>query len=541
MNRKSETHSSAVGVSGAHTGRHVDEPDRVDHSDFADRADQPGPAPRISVESTLPFPTPIRPTDSTVGGLPVSNGSAGWESRYRATVILGDLLVTGVGILLGGLLGLGYSETHVPFLPWILAGATAVLVGASFAAVGAWDPRVLGHGSEEFGRVLKGTALSAVLLGLGGLAFELHATRPWVFGIVPAVGLALMLVRYGFRRVVHRRRAQGQFMHAVLAVGSPESVTDLIQRTERSPYSGWTVTGAVTPTGRGFGNDTHIEGVPVLGDLEYLSLVVGLDQFRVIAITPAADVTPRRLHQLAWDLEGSGTEMVVDPGLMEVAGPRLHVAPVDGLPLLRVTEPAFSGIGRVVKVVVDRIATLLLLALLLPVLVAIAIAVKTDGGPVFFRQTRLGQGGREFKMIKFRSMVVNAEKMRAELEKSNEGAGPLFKLRRDPRVTRVGAWLRKYSLDELPQLFNVLVGSMSLVGPRPPLPEEANGYSRAAQRRLLVKPGLTGLWQVSGRSNLSWEETVRLDLRYVENWSLALDALILWKTIGAVFRGEGAY
>jgi len=226
---------------------------------------------------------------------------------------------------------------------------------------------------------------------------------------------------------------------------------------------------------------------------------------------------------------------------MEVAGPRLHVSPVDGFPMLRLTEPVFDGVPRVAKNVIDWLAAALIMLVIAPVMVTVAVAVKLDGGPVFFRQDRVGRHGRHFKMIKFRSMVVNAEAMRANLATDNEGSGPLFKMRKDPRVTRVGSIMRRYSLDELPQLFNVLAGSMSLVGPRPPLPDEVATYSRDAARKLMVKPGLTGLWQISGRSDLSWEESVRLDLRYVENWTLAMDALILWKTAGAMMRGSGAY
>jgi exopolysaccharide biosynthesis polyprenyl glycosylphosphotransferase len=212
----------------------------------------------------------------------------------------------------------------------------------------------------------------------------------------------------------------------------------------------------------------------------------------------------------------------------------------------------FLSVGRIarsprlrpvlaVKHLVDVIGTLLVLLVLLPVLVGVAIAVRLDGGPAFFTQTRVGRGGRTFKMIKFRSMVVNAEAVKQQLMDANEGAGPLFKLRNDPRITKVGHVLRKYSLDELPQLFNVLTGSMSLIGPRPCLPAEAATYTSEARRRLAVKPGLTGLWQVSGRSDLSWEESVRLDLHYVDDWSLALDAKIVAKTFGAVLAGKGAY
>ena len=226
---------------------------------------------------------------------------------------------------------------------------------------------------------------------------------------------------------------------------------------------------------------------------------------------------------------------------MEIAGPRLHMAAVDGLPLLRLTAPAFTGVPRVIKAVVDRLGASLLLLAMAPVLITLAIAVRTDGGPIFYCQRRVGKHGKTFSMIKFRSMGLNADHRQAEFADRNQGSGPLFKLHQDPRVTRVGAFLRKYSLDELPQLLNVLSGSMSLVGPRPPLPDEVACYSRDAQRKLLVKPGLTGLWQVSGRSDLSWEESVRLDLRYVENWSLSLDLVILLRTMTAVVRSSGAY
>jgi exopolysaccharide biosynthesis polyprenyl glycosylphosphotransferase len=264
-------------------------------------------------------------------------------------------------------------------------------------------------------------------------------------------------------------------------------------------------------------------------------------RYRVVAVSSAPGWGPRRLHELSWQLEGSNIELAVNPGLMEIAGPRLHITPVDGLPLVRLTEPRFTGGKRLLKNVIDRVGAAIGILIGAPLLIAIAIAVRTDGGPALYRQERVGVGGRKFRMIKFRSMRVGADRELALIASRNEGDGPLFKMRRDPRVTRVGAILRRYSLDELPQLFNVLTGSMSLVGPRPPLPREVESYGDDARRRLLVPPGMTGLWQVSGRSELSWEETVRLDLRYVENWSVTLDVLILWKTVNAVICGRGAY
>jgi exopolysaccharide biosynthesis polyprenyl glycosylphosphotransferase len=285
-----------------------------------------------------------------------------------------------------------------------------------------------------------------------------------------------------------------------------------------------------------------IGGVPVVGGLHDLARHVRRGRYRIVAVTADAYWTPSRLRQLAWDLEGSDAEMVVAPVLMEVAGPRVHVTGVLGMPMLRVAAPVFTGTRRLVKEIVDRLGAAFLLLVLSPLLLVIGAAVLIDSrGGVFYTQRRVGRDGREFTMVKFRTMVRDAHALREQLLAANEGAGPLFKLRSDPRVTRVGAVLRRWSLDEVPQLCNVLAGSMSLVGPRPPLPDETARYGPDVRRRLLVKPGLTGLWQVSGRSDLSWDEAVRLDLRYVEDWSLALDAVILWKTARAVFSGDGAY
>ncbi len=287
---------------------------------------------------------------------------------------------------------------------------------------------------------------------------------------------------------------------------------------------------------------TEVDGVSVIGTLDELADHVRRGGYRIVAITADPYWTPRRLQQLAWNLEGSGAEMVVAPTLMEVAGPRLHVSGVLGMPLLRVSAPAFTGMRRVVKGVMDRVGSAALITLALPFLMVAALAVAVDSrGPVFYTQRRVGKDGKEFTILKFRTMVRDADRVKHKLANANEGAGVLFKMRRDPRVTRVGGLLRRYSIDELPQLFNVFTGSMSLVGPRPPLPEESARYEADVRRRLLVKPGLTGLWQVSGRSDLPWEEAVRLDLRYVEDWSLALDAMILWKTFRAVLGGQGAY
>jgi exopolysaccharide biosynthesis polyprenyl glycosylphosphotransferase len=254
-------------------------------------------------------------------------------------------------------------------------------------------------------------------------------------------------------------------------------------------------------------------------------------------------VGPELLRRLAWALEGAGVDLLVAPALTDVAGPRVNVRPVSGLPLLQIAEPEFTGMRRLLKGAVDVTGSAVLLLLLAPAFLLLGLVVRfSSPGPVFFRQVRIGRDGKPFTMYKFRSMYADAEDRLAEVRALNDHGsdGVLFKLTDDPRVTPIGRLLRRYSLDEFPQLINVLRGQMSLVGPRPPLPTEVAQYERDVHRRLLVKPGMTGLWQVSGRADLSWEETVRLDLYYVENWSVALDAEILWKTARAVLKGAGA-
>jgi exopolysaccharide biosynthesis polyprenyl glycosylphosphotransferase len=280
----------------------------------------------------------------------------------------------------------------------------------------------------------------------------------------------------------------------------------------------------------------------VFGEVDSISAAVRDSGARSVAVL-AGHIDAEKLRWISWQLEGTDTDLVVSPGLTDVGGRRLHIQPIAGLPLLHVSEPAFAGIRHLLKGAFDRVVAAVALLLLSPLLFGIAIVVRrTSTGPALFCQTRVGRNGKPFKMVKFRSMYVGAEQQVTELADENEASGGLlFKIRDDPRVTRVGRVLRRRSLDELPQLINVLTGSMSLVGPRPPLPTEVAQYGDEMRRRLLVKPGLTGLWQISGRSDLSWEESVRLDLHYVENWSLVLDMAVLWKTARAVVRAEGAY
>jgi exopolysaccharide biosynthesis polyprenyl glycosylphosphotransferase len=487
-------------------------------------------------------PPPGRPAGQA-GRLPTLIGqpsAAPWESRYRWAVIGSDVVATLIAVLVVGGFVMARATQHDWIAPVRLAAVTLLVVCCALPLNRGWHASVLGQGVEEFRRLGRSLATTVVVLTLGGLAYGLQDLRPWVFVVVPAIAVLAAAQRYQLRRLLHRARRAGRCLLPVLVAGAPDTVHDLIDRTRLAPHLGWRVKAACTTgSGRLTG---HVDGVPVVGGLSDLARHVRRGSYRIVAVTADAHWTPSTLRQLAWDIEGSATEMVVAPTLMEIAGPRLHVTGVLGMPMLRVTAPVFTGTRRAVKEVVDRAGAAALLALFSPLLLAVAVAVAvTSRGPVFYLQRRVGRAGREFTIVKFRTMVRNAHALRTELVSANDGAGLLFKMRQDPRITRVGGVLRRWSLDELPQLLNVVAGSMSLVGPRPPLPEETTRYGPDVRRRLLVKPGVTGLWQVSGRSDLSWEEAVRLDLRYVEDWSLALDATILWKTLRAVFLGEGAY
>jgi exopolysaccharide biosynthesis polyprenyl glycosylphosphotransferase len=411
---------------------------------------------------------------------------------------------------------------------------------ALLGVTGAYEERSFGIGSDEFRRV--GRAGLLLLAGLGFLSYaaELELSRALVVLAVPVLALVTLVERYAARRSLHRQRLQGRCVKRVVVVGRGGAVLELVDRLRRTHHAGLQVVAAcVTPDDRT--RVARAADLPVAGLEDVIETAARMDA-DTIAVTSASETAAQYLRSLSWQLEGTGLELLVAPGLVEVAGPRLHIRPFDGLPLLAVEQPRFEGWRRVVKGAIDRAVALSALVVLAPVFGMLALAVRLSGpGPVLYRQQRVGLGGQHFTILKFRSMVQGADQQVAGLSDGNDADGLLFKIRHDPRVTPVGRWLRRLSLDELPQLINVLAGHMSLVGPRPPLPDEVARYDSSVSRRLLVKPGLTGLWQISGRSDLPWEEAVRLDLRYVENWSLALDVQILWKTARAVVTASGAY
>ena len=403
-----------------------------------------------------------------------------------------------------------------------------------------YDRRFMGTGPEEYRRILDSGLLLFTVLAVGSFAFEADLSRFYVLVVVPLAVLLSLLSRYGLRKWVYRMRRHGRGMQRVLIVGRADAAVSVIEKLDNEPQHGLVAVGAcIPPTGV---QVSHVHGVPVVGDPNGILDAVEETGADVVAVVSHPDLSGQALRRLSWALEERDVELVVSPGIIEVAGPRLSIRPIAGLSLLHLERPSATTGRMIGKQIFDRVSGSLLLLLASPVLFTIAACIWLgDRGPVFFRQTRIGVDGREFQMMKFRSMVVDAEKRLAALRALSDGNEVLFKMKSDPRVTRVGAVLRRFSLDELPQLINVVRGDMSLVGPRPPLPQEVAVYNDDAVRRLRVRPGLTGLWQVSGRSDLSWEESLRLDLRYVDNWSIALDLSIIWRTARAVLRGSGAY
>ena len=404
---------------------------------------------------------------------------------------------------------------------------------------GAYDVRFIGTGSDEFRKVLNaGIGLTAAV-ALFSYTVNLQLSRGYIVIALPSLTLFDLVARYMLRKRLHKLRASGRCMHNVVAVGHELAVADLIAELRRERYHGLTVVGACVARP---GECDELAGVPVYGGLDDVTAAVKAFEADTVAVTACPEMDGIRLRSLAWKLEKTGTDLCVAPRLLDVAGPRTTIRPTAGLTLLHVDHPQLEGFRVVVKGLFDRCAAAAALIMFAPLMAALAMTVwLSDRGPVFFTQVRVGKDGRAFRIYKFRTMVVDAELRKAELMDRNEHDGVLFKLHKDPRVTAIGAHLRRWSIDELPQLFNVFLGDMSLVGPRPALPAEAEKYAEHVRRRLVVKPGITGLWQVNGRSDLSWDESVRLDLRYVENWSFALDLQILWKTVSAIRQGSGAY
>jgi exopolysaccharide biosynthesis polyprenyl glycosylphosphotransferase len=412
----------------------------------------------------------------------------------------------------------------------------------SVALAGGYDPRFIGVGSDEFRKVVNaGVCLTAAVAVLS-YGTKADIARGYVVVALPCATLFDLFARYALRKRLHKWRVRGRCLRRVVVVGHADVAAKLAVELGRATYHGLSVVAACVVGRPDASLLTEIAGVPAMAGFDHVAEVVEAFGADTVAVLACPEMSGVRLRELAWELEKTDTDLCVAPALLDIAGPRTTIRPVAGLPLLHMDHPEFTGARQVIKTVFDRVFAVTALMVLSPLFVILCGIIRhSDGAPAFFRQVRVGKDGRPFVLFKFRTMVPDAEAQKAELALLNETDAVLFKMRKDPRVTSVGARLRRWSIDELPQLINVLRGDMSLVGPRPALPEEAARYRDHVRRRLMVRPGLTGLWQVNGRADLSWEESVRLDLRYVENWSFLLDVQIIWKTWAAIRHGSGAY
>ncbi len=469
----------------------------------------------------------------------------GWRKRLVAALTVTDAFAIVIALVVAQLLrfqttGLGAStpQTDVDYL-WL----TVAIAGGWLIALSAARSRLLrniGTGTVEYQRVVNATLITFGTLAVVAFLLRIEIARGFLAVALP-LGLVLLLAgRITWRYILHSMRRVGRCTTGSIIVGRPDDVARVVDELRRQYRVGYRAIGA-TFTGSARTPQARAIDLPTV---DFAELAATSKRTRTRAVIVAGDLPggSAMIRRLGWELENSNTELILVSRLTDVAGPRIHLRPINGLPMVHVDLPQYSGFTHAVKRIFDVVVAGTAIILLSPLIAAIAIGVRLSSeGPVFFKQERVGAHGARFTMLKFRSMVSDAEIRLRELQERNEGNGVLFKLKDDPRVTPLGRTLRRYSLDELPQLWNVLVGDMSLVGPRPPLPSEVERYEEDVNRRMLTKPGITGLWQVSGRSNLSWEESVKIDLYYVENWSITGDLVILLKTVRAVVAKNGAY
>lgn len=516
----------------------------IDKSVAAQRTEKAGlAAPRPDV--TLDLVPPVTHRHSRVK--PPHRNRLGWTRFLTTSLTVSDTILVSAAVSAGYALntgGLPFTDGASGFPRQLtLVVILGIIWLAALEVYRTRDPKVLGVGPEEYKRVLSASFRVFGFLAIVAVVFRVESVSSYVLVSLPLGIVALTGSRWGFRRWLTREKSRGRCLTRAIVVGEPQDVRYVIKQINRKSGAPYDILGACLPGARrGAVLVVDQVRVPVLSSIYGIAHTVRQTGANAVIVAGPLPGGNQFIQELGWRLEEDAAELVLAATLTNVAGPRIHWRPVEGLPLMHVDIPHYSGGKHTLKRLMDIAVSSLALVVLSPVLLALAMIVKADSpGPVLFRQQRIGKQGTTFQMLKFRSMVVDAEARLEELDNQDEGAGVLFKIRGDPRVTTCGRWMRKYSLDELPQFWNVLAGDMSLVGPRPPLAREVNGYERHTHRRLLIKPGITGLWQINGRSDLPWDEAVRLDLYYVENWSIAGDLMIMWRTFRAMIRPSGAY
>lgn len=476
------------------------------------------------------------------------SGPRGWARKYELRLMASDAVVVALVMVVAHGVRFGTKGGEVVVgagdrLYWQITLAITVLWLLQLGWTRSREAMVLGHGPQEFQRVVVASWNTFAIVAVAGFLLQWQISRGYLLFAIPVGVVVLLGYRAAWRSFIHAQRDRGELLAQVIVAGPQLTSEQLIRRIRQSRRAGYAVMGVCLPQGHRLA-DPDLADIPLLGTVDQAAQVARDVEAEFVLLSGTDAMSLRGSRQLGWDLEGTGIGLIVAPAMVDVAGPRVSMSPVEGLPLLHVDIPRFTGGKYLAKLVVDKSAAALLLLLLAPVAAVIAALVAlTSAGPVLYRQERIGRDLRPFAMLKFRSMYTDADDRLAALrnEEREQGNEVLFKMKDDPRITPVGRVLRRFSLDELPQLLNVLKGDMSLVGPRPPLPAEVELWDARVARRQLVNPGITGLWQVSGRSDLSWDESVRLDLYYTENWSLAGDLVIILRTLGAVIAGKGAY
>lgn len=497
-----------------------------------------------SMTATLHAHTSLSPVVRSPGSGTIPR----WQQRYSAWLRITDSIIVCAAIMLAQLVRFGDSPNMSGYpgpVMTLFSCLFAVLWLSSISVFHTRSPRIIGAGIDEYRRIASASFSVFGIIAMVTLLAKIELARGYLAVALPVGTLGLLASRNLWRKYVWHRRAQGHYQTMVLAIGDRSGVAHLAYELIRSPKDGYVVVGVCIPgygPRRGESLTVQDREIPILGD--ETSAVAALEECGAdtVAVTRTEHFGVHGIRELMWQLETLDVDLVVSPGVMDVAGARLTMRPIAGFPLLHVDKPQYEGTQRIQKRAFDFCFALFAVVVTAPLLLAAAAAIRmTSKGPIFYRAERIGLDGQPFTMLKFRTMVENADQQIESLLPLNQGAGMLFKIHRDPRVTPVGRILRRYSIDELPQFINVLKRDMSVVGPRPPLRREVENYDGEVKRRLLVKPGVTGLWQVSGRSDLSWEDSVRLDLSYVDNWSMAGDLVIIARTLKAVLASDGAY
>lgn len=475
-----------------------------------------------------------------------------WADKYSRRLALTDLLVVAWAMFGTQVAWFGLDEARLVGRERLLpVDLTISYTGVTLIIIALWmlvlalfqtrDPRIVGSGTIEYKRIADAAFRLFGVIAILAVLLQFDISRGYFLTGLPVGLAALIFSRWIWRQWLAGERTQGRAVTRAVVVGSPQTAGALIGELAAKRGAGYRVVGACIVGGPA--PAVLPEGIELIPGTDDIAAVLDRLDADTLIVTGADELTADRVRDLSWQLEPGVHHLVLAPALTDIGGPRIHVRPVAGLPLVHVETPRYDGMKRYTKRLFDLFGSLALIVVLSPVFVVVAVLVATTSpGPVFYTQKRVGLRGKPFTIYKFRSMTDRADKLERALHaQQNEGNAVQFKLRVDPRVTPVGRVIRKYSLDELPQLFNVLFGTMSLVGPRPQQKYEVDQYERHVFRRLYVKPGITGLWQVSGRSTLSWEDTVRLDLYYVENWSITTDIVLLWRTVREVVRPRGAF